>query len=62
MNLTDKELKERHDRYVAFMCKPENRFKCSECPHDKIPVAYRGVNQYPCGQYRCWVDAHCKRL
>lgn len=42
--------------YKDFMYNPENSGCCSECP-ENIEMRHESGN--PCGQYRCWVDAHC---
>lgn len=44
-------------KYMDFMYHRENHFLCDECPEN------RGFDNWqdrqPCGQWRCWVDAHC---
>lgn len=42
--------------YKEFMCNSKNAGDCDHCPANND---MGGNGQCPCGQYRCWVDAHC---
>jgi hypothetical protein len=52
--MTESEIKE----YKAFMYNKKNIRKCDSCPENR---QMKGLNQLPCGQYRCWVSCHCKK-
>ena len=43
--------------YCKFMYNKNNLYNCEECPEN---INFKGVDQEPCGQYRCWVYCHCK--
>lgn len=44
--------------YLRFMYRPQNSGQCESCPEaGRLEV---GRDQLPCGQYHCWVDAHCR--
>ena len=45
------------EQALEWLKTPDNAYKCKHCPE----ATHRspGVDQYPCGQYRCWVCAHC---
>lgn len=43
--------------YARFMCRPQNSGNCGYCP--EMGRLETGTGQLPCGQYHCWVDAHC---
>lgn len=45
--------------YRDFMYNPENNRNCENCPEDNGESAWPG-NRLHCGQFTCWVDAHCK--
>ena len=47
------------DEYKKFMYNKENRFKCSKCPVNRHFDDWQ--DRYPCGQWNCWVDIHCRR-
>lgn len=49
--------KEEVKAYMDFMYNRENEWDCEACPHN------RGFDDFqsrkPCGQWNCWVTAHC---
>lgn len=54
--MTAKEIKR---KYLDFMCNPENSHNCENCPENKGDDGWQG--RWPCGQWHCWVNLHCKR-
>lgn len=46
-------------KYLDFMCNPENSHNCENCPENKRDDGWQG--RWPCGQWHCWVNLHCKR-
>lgn len=52
--MTKEEIKE----YKDFMYNPENSHKCEGCPENRGFDSWQ--DRLPCGQWRCWVDSHCK--
>lgn len=49
------EIRTMNERIRIFDGDYENRYHCEDCPHRMSRSV--GENQYPCGQYRCWVCA-----
>lgn len=47
---------------IQFLTNPKNRKKCKECPYNEGFSSGSDHNQYPCGQYNCWVSLHVKRV
>jgi hypothetical protein len=57
--LLEKDPEEYRRQYIEFMYCKDNSHKCSRCPENS---GYEvGRDQLPCGQYHCWVFAHCER-
>ena len=54
--MTEKEI----EAYKAFMYDVKNLNNCEECPHGNDGFE-SGETGNPCGQFRCWVYAHCHR-
>lgn len=48
--------------YINFMFNKENSKNCSECPENREMNSNDGELRYPCGQYNCWVDVHCRQM
>lgn len=44
--------------YNRFFCSEENYCACDNCPDNKGMDDWQG--RYPCGQWKCWVECHCK--
>lgn len=47
-------------KYKEFMYNIDNMNKCTECPHGDDGYSGPGISL--CGQYHCWVLAHCRTL
>lgn len=46
------------EEYKQWMYHKEHEYECECCPEHSFTYSNNG--QLPCGQYRCWVTAHCK--
>jgi hypothetical protein len=46
------------EEYKKFMFNPENSCNCSQCPENQGYDDWQ--DRHPCGQWNCWVDAHCR--
>lgn len=53
-NDTDRNQRDRE--YIAFMCNPDNEYKCKDCPERM--EHHTNCETLPCGQYHCWVTLH----
>lgn len=51
--MNEKELKD----YKDFMYNECNCYNCDKCPENR-GMCHESGN--PCGQFRCWVEVHCK--
>lgn len=51
--------KEEIKAYLDFMYDEKNEYQCYNCPANDGFDNWQG--RLPCGQYRCWVTAHCAR-
>lgn len=47
--------------YIGFMFNKANIRNCGECPENREMKSADNENRYPCGQYNCWVDIHCRQ-
>lgn len=47
------------EKEKKFLCNPKNIGNCAECPMNEGQSEWPG-NRLPCGQFHCWVEAHCK--
>lgn len=50
--------KDERKEYVEFMCDVKNSHACDRCPENREFGSWQ--DRLPCGQFRCWVDIHCK--
>ena len=55
-NNNEKEVK----AYLKFMYNEKNAYNCENCPENHGFDSWEGKK--PCGQQRCWVDAHCGNI
>ena len=45
------------EEYKEFMHNEANIRKCEHCPENRDMSDWN--DRLPCGQFRCWVTAHC---